>query len=55
MERKSAERVGLCSIFLVSGYRVADPLGMYPDLVLSACFKLEFNLSIGRVSDRQMF
>jgi hypothetical protein len=46
MKSKPAYRIALSSIFLVSCYRVSYPLGMNPDLILSAGFKFEFDYGI---------
>ena len=40
---------------VLSGNRVADPAGMSPDLILSACFKIEFYACIVMAVLAEMF
>ena len=47
MQGEPAEWIGTGSVSAVSCYRVADPLGLCPDLVLSACFQGEFDIRVG--------
>lgn len=46
MEGKSAERIGLATVFPVSGYGMAYPFQMSPYLVFPAGFKFKLKLGV---------
>ena len=46
MQRQTADRIGLGSIFPVTGHRVSDPLAVSADLIFPAGFQLELNQCI---------